>query len=118
MTGRLLYSKTAHLHQIQNDRVMDDAIKRRDYMRMYRSGAEIIPYNRRCHQPHLWERDAGLRCPGMDAQLAYASGPALPALALALGGNVDHLNNSKGEEVRTCFCQPAHRIANGRFFSS
>jgi hypothetical protein len=54
----------------------------------------------------------------MDAQLADAPGTTLPALALALGGNVDHLNNSKGEEVRTCFCQPAHRIATGRFFSS
>jgi hypothetical protein len=54
----------------------------------------------------------------MDAQLADAPGTALPALALALGGNFDHLNSSKGEEVRACFGQPAHRIATGRFLSS
>ncbi len=54
----------------------------------------------------------------MDAQLAYAPETALPALALALGGNVDHLNSRKGEKERACFCQLAHRIAAGRFFSS
>jgi hypothetical protein len=54
----------------------------------------------------------------MDAQLAYAPGTALPALALALGGNFDHLNSSKGKEVRACFGQPTHRIATGRFCSS
>jgi hypothetical protein len=30
LIGRLLNAKTAHLHQIQNDRVMDHAIDRRD----------------------------------------------------------------------------------------
>jgi hypothetical protein len=54
----------------------------------------------------------------MDAQLAHAPGTALPALALALGGNVDHLNSRKGKAVRACFGQLAHRIAPGRFFSS
>jgi hypothetical protein len=53
----------------------------------------------------------------MDAQLADAPGTALPALALALGGNFDYLNSSKGEKERACFCQLAHRIATGRFFS-
>jgi len=32
LTSRLLDPKTAHLHQIQNDRVMDHAINRRDYV--------------------------------------------------------------------------------------
>jgi len=55
----------------------------------------------------------------MDAQLADAPGTTLPALALALGGNVDvdHLNSSKGEKERACFGQPTHCIATGRFFS-
>jgi len=30
LTSRLLDPKTAHLHQIQNDRVMDHTINRRD----------------------------------------------------------------------------------------